>query len=71
MQIRPLNNENGAMPFPKLLLKKRLWIGLAMILLFGGVYVYVQFMKVSRILSLLLLHVAVCATSFSKQGLGR
>lgn len=35
------------MPFPKILLKKRLWLGVVGALLFVGVYVYAQFIKVS------------------------
>ena len=33
------------MPFPKILLKKRLWIGVVAVLMFGGVYLYVHLMK--------------------------
>ena len=36
------------MPFPKILLKKRLWVGVVAAVLFVGVYVYVQFVKVRR-----------------------
>ena len=36
------------MPFPKILLKKRLWVGVVAAVLFMGVYVYVQFVKVRR-----------------------
>ena len=35
------------MPFPKLLLKRRLWIGVVGAALFCGVYIYVHFVKVS------------------------
>lgn len=34
------------MPFPKILLKKKLWIGVVGALLLIGIYVYAQFMKV-------------------------
>lgn len=39
--------EPPVMPFPKILLKKRLWLGVVGALLFIGVYVYAQFIKVS------------------------
>ena len=36
------------MPFPKILLRKRLWIGVVAVVLFGGAYLYVHMMQARR-----------------------
>ena len=62
------------MPFPKLLLKKRLCIGLLITLVFGGVYIYVQFMKVSLFvvdLYNMYMYVLIGLSVFLKQALRR
>lgn len=42
----PFINIAGVMPFPKLLLRKRLWIGAVTLLLVAGFYFYFSFWEV-------------------------